>query len=202
MKNKALEVTDIQRQEIYNDPDLKWIITRRALVRFLVSFSAIEKEKYEEKVELILVKEIESFIKNELTRYKKKNRRDYFDDIRKARGEDNKRSLYKLLEWDKAWLKVDWVIENILRAQDRDDFDFLKSVGDAVAKQPGSSTKPMTEKDVVQDIKCLCDLLDIRREDHDLIKDLHCRLIEGGKITDKKSDYNYFVKWLRRHKII
>lgn len=202
MNNKELEVTAAQRQEIYNDPDLKWIITQRTLVRFLVSFSEIEKEKYEEKVKPILVKEIESFIKNELKRYRRKNNSDYLSDIKKARGEDDKYSLFNLLEWDKAWLRMDWVVEKIIQAQEKDDFDFLKSVGNAIAKQPGSSTKPMTEKDVVQDIKLLCDRLDVRRDDHDQIKDLHDRLIKAGTISDNKIDYNYFVKWLSRNKII
>lgn len=202
MNNKELEVTAAQRQEIYNDPDLKWIITQRTLVRFLVSFSEIEKEKYEEKVKPILVKEIESFIKNELKRYRRKNNSDYLSDIKKARGEDDKYSLLNLLEWDKAWLKMDWVVEKIIQAQEKDDFDFLKSVGNAIAKQPGSSSTPMTEKGAVKDIKILCDFFDIRKEDHHLIKDLHYRLAKAGKISDKKTDYNYFVKWLSRHKIV
>jgi hypothetical protein len=80
-----------------------------------------------------------------LKRYKRKNRNDYFDDINKARSENNKRSLCKLLEWDKAWLKMNWVVEKIIQAQEKDKFDFLKSVGAAIAKQPGSNTKPITE---------------------------------------------------------
>lgn len=216
MKEKVSEVTVSQLQQINDEKDLKWIISRRSLFRYLDVFfpeSAgtleglkgknvrVDEEEVEEKLKLILDKEIESFIKNELGRYKRKNDGDYFGDIGKARDGKN-RFLFKLLEWDKAWLKIDWVIEIILQAQDRDDFDFLRRVGEAIAKRPGSRIKPITEKDVIQDIKRLFDLLDIRAEDHDLINDLHCRLLEADTISDKKADYNYFVKWLKRHKII
>lgn len=217
MKNNVSEVIDIHLKEINNNPDLKWIISRKALYRFLAVYFPesngklkglkgkdvdIDEARVEEKLKQILDKEIDSFINNELAKYKRKYTSDYINDIKKARDEDNKKALYNLLEWDKAWLKMDWVVERILQAQDKDDFNFLRTVGEAIAKQPGSSTKPATEKDVIQDIKCLSDLIDIKREDSALIKDLHNRLIEAGTISDKKADYNYFVKWLSRHKII
>lgn len=217
MKNKALQITGIRRHEINDYPDLKWIIARRSLFRFLNTYFPeangslkglkgkivdIEEEKIEQKFKPLLDKEIDYFINNELSRYQRKNNSDYLKDIERARDEGNNSSLFNLLEWDKAWLKMDWVVEKIIQAQNKDNFDFLKSVGETIAKQPGSSTKPMKEKNVMQDVKLLCDLLGIRREDHDLIKDLHYRLFEAGTISDKKADYNYFVKWLSRHRII
>ena len=215
MKSNAQEIKAI-RQEINNDPDLNWIISRRSSVRFLGAFfpeangslkvlegkDRVEKEKIEEKLKPILNKEIEYFIKSEWVRYQKKNNRDYLNDIKKARDEGNNSALINLLEWDQAWLKIDWVIDKILQAQDRIDFPFLKIVGEAIAKQPGSIIRPMKDIDLVPDIKHLFDILGVRRGDISIIKDLQNRLNAAGIIGDNKADFNYFVKWLSRHGII
>ena len=217
MKDDASELIDIHLKEININPDLKWIISRKALYRFLTVYFPeskgnlkglegkdvyIDEAKVEEKLKQILDKEIDSFINNELAKYKRKYKSDYLNDIKKAREVDNTRALCKLLAWDKAWLKFDWVVEKILQAQDKDKFDFLRSVGEAIAKQPGSSTKPAKEKDLIQNLRMLFDLLDIRREDKEPINDLQDSLLNAGTIGDEKADYDYFVKWLRRHKII
>lgn len=217
MKNRTLEITAIRRQEINDDKDIKRIISQRSLIRFLNLFFPevngrldkikgkklhVEERDLTDKLETLLYKEIDYFIQNELPRYKKKNNNDYLSDIKKARAEDNSHSLLNLLEWDKAWLKMDWVVDRILQAQNNDDFDFLKRVGKAIAKQPGCNTKPMLEKDSIRNIKLLFDLFDIGREDYALIRDIHSHLNEFGIISDQKDDYNYFVKWLKRHRII
>jgi len=217
MKNKTSEITVIRLQRINDDKDIKWIISQRSLVRFLDLYFPkangnldklkgidvhIEEAEVKNKLETLKDKELDYFTLNELPRYQKKKNSDYLSDIKKARDENDSRSLLNLLEWDKAWLKMNWVADRILQGQDHDDFEFLKSVGKAIAKQPGCNTKPMSEKNSVRNIKLLFDLFDIRREDHTLIRDLHSRLIKVGIISDQKADYNYFGKWLKRHRII
>lgn len=206
MKKKKIE-----NKEVFSDTDLKSIILRRTLVRFFdlyrYVYGGIEKieipqKEFEDKITPILKKEMDSFLNNELLRYSRSNRSDYLSDIRKARFENSNSSLYKLLKWDKTWLSIDWVISKILKAQDLKDFHFLKSLGDAISKQPGSCAKPSTEKDLVQDLKILFDLVGIEKENRDLIKDLHKNLFQSGTISDKKADIDNFIRWLIRHRII
>lgn len=40
------------------------------------------------------------------------------------------------MSFDRAWLFRDWVKDRILRAQEEGDRSFLKSLGEAIAKEP------------------------------------------------------------------
>jgi len=87
-------------------------------------------------------------IKEEIGRYKKKakNRRyGYERDIERARMGDNA-SLFRLIEWDKGWLFVDWVKNKILEAQYNWDNDFLQKIGEALSAEP-RVRKPIDSND-------------------------------------------------------
>lgn len=197
-------------KDLYDDPDLKEIINRRVLARFIAMYNEAKKEGIEKdkilnklKTQNILEKELSTF-KDEHTRYKQRFKTDYFADLKKAR-EGNNRALCKLISWDKTWLSFDWVkkllTEKLLRAVDKEDFELIKGLGEAGSKK-ARSLKKSKNQDFINEFKPFIDAHGLGDDGLREIKKFHDRLISEDKIGDELSDFDYFVKFLRRHHLI
>lgn len=150
--------------------------------------------------EEIIDKELAAFSR-ELDRYEKKHKTGYFDNIEAARNGNN-RLLYRLLKWDKSWIAIDWVKKRIIEAQVKYDDDFLRNIGEAFQSLPGFRSKPRKDIELIEKLKKFADFYGYGKGELEPIKGMHDYLTDKVIVEDEKYDFNYFVKWLRRHKVI
>jgi translation initiation factor 2 beta subunit (eIF-2beta)/eIF-5 len=157
-------------------------------------------------------KQISVFINDEEKRYKKKYpKTSYIEDISEGRTKNSK--LFRIIEWDKAWLFVGWIKQRIIDAQEKGDLEFLKRLGLAISKKP-QTKKLIMPKD--KDSKKIRELIlnfmgayiegiKVRipnREIPRFIKEIYEVFLDSAWFPDELRDYDYFQKFLRRHNII
>lgn len=78
-----------------------------------------------------LKKEIKDRVTKEKRAYKTEYKEKIEDTIKKAKRGD-KKSIFRLVEWDKNWLFADWAKKKILIADGIDNRDFLEDIADAI----------------------------------------------------------------------
>jgi hypothetical protein len=140
----------------------------------------------------------------ELRKYREKYGSDYVDDIEKARGGEDG-FLFRIVEWDKTWLSIDWVQERNADAQASGDANFREELGKAVAHKPGMSV-PRTQKrkDLLDKLQLFIDLFKVDLQNVDSFKGFHEALLDIEVIPKTEDgaglqDFDYFMKYLRRH---
>lgn len=197
-------------KDVYDDHDLRYIVNSRILRRFLkMIFEVVNRtdkkeisfkmEKMEELLEKVLDKELAVFT-DEFDRYKKKFKIDIFKDLKEAREGDN-RSLRHLLQWDRTWLKMGWVTDRIIDAQNTYDFKLIAEFGDALNMKPGCITKSK-HRDLLEQLKPFCDATGFGDGEIKSIRGMWEFLCERDIIDDELRDFDYFVKYLRRYNVI
>jgi hypothetical protein len=145
MKRSGICPPKTDGKEPFFDRDLAKIFEWRFILRIETIFKTLSQYNVklgEEEIKLLIMELLNNVglagIREEIERYKTKtkNRRyGYKEDIERARMGDNA-SLFRLVEWDKGWLFVDWVKNKILEAQDNWDNDFLQKMGEALSAEP------------------------------------------------------------------
>lgn len=149
-----------------------------------------------------ICKEVVQDFGKECGQYKKKNREDITETIKKAKVCDIT-SIYKLVKWDKAWIGADFIFSKIITSQYRDEKDdilFFERLSDALHKKSAKS-RP---KDKV--LLKMAKFFLRNQDDPNAINRLFKQLDELGWFNGKKEDlptkdYEYFKKLLRRHNI-
>ena len=155
-----------------------------------------------------LLKEWIIRLSDQIERYYQKHGANYGDDVREAKTDNNR--LFRIISWDKQWLYVDWVKEKIIAAQESRDYGFMKDLGAAVAREPGSYRRLNEDED---NRKRLIDFMqyaishlavtDPNRNIRQFIKDVHKLFNENGMFPDDSfSDLEYFFTFLKRHAVI
>lgn len=166
------------------------------------------------------VKSVYIAFMRELEEYKRKHNENLSQTTTKAKGGD-KRALCKLVKWDKTWLQFAFVQKSIMEAQLKNDRVFLENLADAIRKKSGTSKalprgrqsipkksgmkKALREEGILETINFLAKRWDLGKCGG--LKKLHEDLYKAGVFdmvdeVSPLSDYTYFTKQLRRHKII
>lgn len=143
----------------FDDPDLKDILARRAFMQlnylkqifldFQIKIDDSRTDAWLPYFQTIAGEEVFTVFEAEAKRYEKKyNRKDksrepigwplsqYARDIDEART-GKERVIIRLVQWDRAWIFVDWVKSRILDAQEKGNSKFLRNIGEAISKEPG-----------------------------------------------------------------
>ncbi len=144
------------------------------------------------------LKETKRFRKDYQQKYKKKNRENISDTVKKAQnGSTN--ALCKLLAWDKTWLYEDWVKERVLVAQSADDKNFLKLVSQSIAR-----TSKVHERTAHPQWLLIFKFLRDSgiKLDSIFVKEIVDYLsIHADDFPEQFKDLPYFRKFLRRHNL-
>ena len=151
------------------------------------------------------------FFVNDLEIYKRKNREPILETIKKAKNHNQqfiaKRSIFKLVQWDKNFLSHDFIHKEIAVRQFLSDSAFYERLSDVVRKK-SSTEKRSKEKIWIGVFKyylhALTGLAGIEKKV--AIKTLF-EISEGLYRKDLipealSSDYEYFRKYLKRHRVI
>ena len=153
----------------------------------------------------ILMKIGRSLLRNlklEPKRFQNKFKKNMFTTINNAKkGHDL--SIFKLVEWDKAWLATPFMQEIIILKQQYLDEGFFESLALATKKKTtGVSPKKSKNKELFLYIKLLGLIYNFKARG--LLKKLHAGLIDDGYIPedDPLLDFTIFKKYLTRDKIL
>ena len=153
----------------------------------------------------ILMKIGRSLLRNlklEPKRFQNKFKKNMFTTINNAKkGHDL--SIFKLVEWDKAWLAAPFMQEIIILKQQYLDEGFFESLALATKKKTtGVSPKKSKNKELFLYIKLLGLIYNFKARG--LLKKLHAGLIDDGYIPedDPLLDFTIFKKYLTRDKIL
>ena len=153
----------------------------------------------------ILMKIGRSLLRNlklEPKRFQNKFKKNMFATINNAKkGHDL--SIFKLVEWDKAWLAAPFMQEIIILKQQYLDEGFFESLALATKKKTtGVSPKKSKNKELFLYIKLLGLIYNFKARG--LLKKLHAGLIDDGYIPedDPLLDFTIFKKYLTRDKIL
>tara|TARA_Y100001936_G_scaffold247417_1_gene293170 strand:- start:1059 stop:1808 length:750 start_codon:yes stop_codon:yes gene_type:complete len=141
-------------------------------------------------------------LKLEPKRFQNKFKKNMFTTINNAKkGHDL--SIFKLVEWDKAWLATPFMQEIIILKQQYLDEGFFESLALATKKKTtGVSPKKSKNKELFLYIKLLGLIYNFKARG--LLKKLHAGLIDDGYIPedDPLLDFTIFKKYLTRDKIL
>ncbi len=151
----------------------------------------------------LVVKFVYNAFKKELEEYKKKNKECLSQTISKAKGGVS-RALFKLIKWDKTWLQREFVQKYIANNAQFDNRVFFENLADAIRKKSGGEKKAK-EENILKPIGLLAGIYDLNKNNG--LKKLHEDLDKNGVFdmgdeTSNLSEYKYFTKQLRRHRII
>jgi hypothetical protein len=221
-----------------DDPDLQYILSRRIFIR-LESFKVLIpdfKIKIDDSsntdvwlpyFQKITQDEVLTKFEAEVNRYEKKfNRKDkskepkgwphsqYARDIDEARAGKEKKMI-RLIQWDRAWLLMNWVIRRILDAQESGNLNFLRNIGEAISKEPGCIvySKSIGGKLIIRLSGVVIAYYKTqypRVEIREALKSLHNQLRNNWlkkHANDSPEmpllyDRDYFFKFLKRHGVI
>lgn len=81
-------------------------------------------------------KDLQEFLESENAEYKRRFKVTIAEDEKKAMDGQN-RSLFRLIAWDKKWLRKDWVQQKILIADIDDNRTFFEQLADALKSRKG-----------------------------------------------------------------
>lgn len=161
-------------------------------------------------IESPLVRRVYTIFLRQLVEYRKKYKEDMSQTIVKAIKKD-RRSICRLLEWDKTWIAFGFVHNEIsargyLYSTDSNkNKRFLEMVGDAIRKKP--HVKRYAERSGVLGAMALLENRYSLSKDKKILKECHSNLVGAGTFNsgtddDPLNDFRYFKKYLKRHYII
>ena len=135
-------------------------------------------------------------------RFQDKFKKNIFATINNAK-KGHELSIFKLVEWDKAWLAAPFMQEIIILKQQYLDEGFFESLALATEKKkPGVSPRKSKNKELFLYIKLLGLIHNLKAGEN--LKKLHASLIDNGFIPedDPLLDLTIFKKYLTREKIL
>ena len=162
--------------------------------------------------ENLITHQISIFYSNELERYRKRYpKSNYIQDINEAKTKNLK--LFRIIKWDKAWIYAEWVKKKVIDAQEDRDLKFLKDLGEAIARKPQAKklvephkSKNKGEKEfILIFMECYVAAAVTKysqAEVYQMIKKVYEKLLISGVLPDELLDFNYFMRYLRRHDVI
>lgn len=221
-----------------DDPDLKDILARRAFMQlnylkqsfldFQIKIDDSRTDAWLPYFKKIAQEEVLTVFEVEANRYEKKyNRKDksrepigwplsqYARDIAEARTTGKEKIIIRLIQWDRAWIFIDWVKSRILDAQENGNSNFLRNIGEAISKKPGCKvgSKAMGGKLIILLSKAViiyCRTHYPEKEIREALKSLYDQLYNNWHKMHKEVspdfwllyDRDYFFKYLKRHGVI
>ena len=141
-------------------------------------------------------------LKLEPKRFQDKFKKNIFATINNAK-KGHELSIFKLVEWDKAWLAAPFMQETIILKQQYLDEGFFESLAlVAGKKRSGVSPRKSKNKELFLYIKLLGLIHNLKAGEN--LKKLHAGLIDNGFIPedDPLLDLTIFKKYLTREKIL
>ena len=193
------------------------LIERKSLYRLSVlqkywpKIPKEEKEKWIPYLKHIVLRELLVKLPRELKEYKKKYpKSDYKSDIEKAKNQNS--SLYRIINWDRAWLGEEWVLCKIIDAQEKGDLTFLRSLGQAISKKPQTrrQIKGVSRKYRELCLECTQAYMMMARVKYPDMTE--AQLVRVWLEQMRKAAYEwfppvfynhaYFMKFLRRHGVV
>ena len=141
-------------------------------------------------------------LKLEPKRFQDKFKKNIFATINNAK-KGHELSIFKLVEWDKAWLAAPFMQEIIILKQQYLDEGFFESLAlVAGKKRSGVSPRKSKNKELFLYIKLLGLIHNLKAGEN--LKKLHAGLIDNGFIPedDPLLDLTIFKKYLTREKIL
>ena len=141
-------------------------------------------------------------LKLEPKRFQDKFKKNIFATINNAK-KGHELSIFKLVEWDKAWLAAPFMQEIIILKQQYLDEGFFESLALATEKKKtGVSPRKSKNKELFLYIKLLGLIHNLKAGEN--LKKLHAGLIDNGFIPedDPLLDLTIFKKYLTREKIL
>lgn len=139
---------------------------------------------------------------SEPKRFQDKFKKNMFATINNAK-KGHELSIFKLVEWDKAWLAAPFMQEVIIFKQECFDEGFFESLALATEKKKtGVSPRKSKNKELFLHIKLLGLIHNLKARG--ILKKLHAGLIDDGYIPedDPLLDFAIFKKYLTRDKIL
>jgi hypothetical protein len=147
---------------------------------------------------------------NELYEYKKKFKEEINSTIEKARKE-NLFAILRLVAWDKTWICMDFVCSLIIKAQATGDKKIINELATALKNKSPYVIKEKTQSQnelPLALIKVFTYLAGVcgRNITHAELKKIHSgidkhALFDTSEEVSPFSDFTYFKKFLKRHKL-
>jgi len=169
-----------------------------------------DREKWVPYLRDIFVRQMLVNLRAEAKEYRKRYpQSDYASDVIKAKTEN--RRLFRIIEWDKAWLGEEFVQSKIIEAQERGDLNFLKRLGNAISKKPHTTRLIKAKFKKTRQLFLIRTRAVIERlrvnspevEDFELAKIWYKCISEAEWFAIQEFyDFDYYIKYLRRHRVI
>jgi hypothetical protein len=212
MSGKGEQSTDVERyyRDIFDIVKTR-CLTRREKMRRVMEEYGIPVPSEDVHFEFILEREMMGYQLEQNTRYKKKYpQSDILRDLLNINTKD--KALFRLIQFDKAWLFTDTVKKRTLRAQEEGDRTFLRGLGEAIGEEPKiKPLRPSPSKEDSENHQRVIDyaeaFLDSKRANSPDMKlprrsilDLHDLLLNRTWVPDKlREDGDYFRRFLERN---
>lgn len=144
--------------------------------------------------------------RRDLERFKERYKESIEETIKRAENGDSK-AFFRLIEWDKAFLGSDFIVQKVVEAEYNDtrkDRDFLERLADKFSAR----SKIIRKKPFHQDVICMVEFFTLGSSpSHEQLKQIHSILEEQNVFHDKNdisplSDFSYFKKYLKRNGVI
>jgi hypothetical protein len=149
-----------------------------------------------------------SIFENDLQTYERRNKERVVDTINKARSDIrhsiSKRSINKLVQWDKNFLSFDFIHKKIAVCQFLSDRDFFERLADGIRKR-ARVEKRAKEKVLIGVLRFYLPALNgfsgLKKKQ--ALKAVYELLSVSNILSEKLYyDYEYFRKYLKRHGIL
>lgn len=147
-----------------------------------------------------------AFFKKDLEYYRENHREEIIETIDKAK-KGHRRSIYKLVKWDKSCLSFDFIEKAIAHYQHKNNKEFFENLSDSIRKK-SETRKAAKEEDFLIMARFYYPIIEKRAGGNKslAIKKLHEYFRQAGATEEaegwsKLDTLDYFRKYLKRHKV-